>query len=281
MWANFHTHSHYCDGTMSPEDYLVAAERAGVAYLGFSSHAPLPFQRSWSMKPDAFGHYLSAIEALKPRWPDIEIFKGLEIDFIPDTIGPSYFARNLDYTIGSIHFVDSFHGHPWEIDNTTEVFRQGLSDIFGSNVRAAVTRYFALTRQMVTKDPPDIVGHLDKIKIHNAVDIFFEESENWYRDEVDKTLDAIAGSGSIIEVNTRGLYKKKSNTTYPSPWILERIAGLSIPITLSSDAHRPEELVEGFPFAATLLEDIGFKKISILKGGTWTQVPVQSYGIVR
>jgi histidinol-phosphatase (PHP family) len=131
---------------------------------------------------------------------------------------------------------------------------------------------------MVTRDPPDIVGHLDKIKIHNTPDPLFEESETWYRDEIDRTLATIRDAKIIVEVNTRGLYKKRSPTTYPSPWILERMCESKIPITLNSDAHHPDDLTREFEPTARLLKDIGFKNLSILKNGIWEPVPFQSYG---
>jgi len=231
------------------------------------------------MKQGAFPNYLGEIESLKSAFPEVEIYKGLEIDFVPDVISPGDFAPRLDFTIGSVHFVDSFEGKRWEIDNTLEVFREGLEKIFRSDIRVAITRYLELTREMVIKTPPDIVGHLDKIKMHNTSVPLFEESEAWYREEMDKTLRTIRDAGIIVEVNTRGLYKKKSLTLYPSPWVLERIRDLEIPITLSSDAHHPDELTREFKPAAGLLNDIGFKNLSILKGGIWKQMPFNTYGI--
>lgn len=278
MWSNFHTHSHYCDGKGAMEDYIRAAIGAGMTTIGFSSHAPVPFPCKWCMKAPAFPRYLGEIESLKSSYPGIEIHKGLEIDFIPAIISPADYSSKLDYTIGSIHFVDSFEGKHWEIDNTLEIFKEGLREIFHNNIRAAITRYLELTREMVVKYPPGIVGHLDKIKMHNTPDPFFEESETWYRDEIEKTLKTIRDANIIIEVNTRGLYKKKSPTPYPSPWILERIFELKIPITLSSDAHHPDELVREFEATAALLKNIGFKNLSILKGGMWKQMPFHEYG---
>lgn len=278
MWSNFHTHSTYCDGKGVLEDYLDAAQKMGVKHIGFSSHAPLPFPSKWCMKPQALPVYLKEIESLRRSYPDIGIYKGLEIDFIPGLIGPSDFKPQLDFTIGSIHFVETFAGKHWEIDNTLEVFKEGLSRIFQNDIRHAITRYYELTREMVIESAPDIVGHLDKIKIHNTQEPFFEESEGWYRNEIDKTVAVISQASAIIEVNTRGLYKKKSVTTYPSPWILERILRAQIPITISSDAHHAEDLTREFQPTIALLKDIGFKNISILNAGIWKEMPLTEYG---
>ena len=277
MWSNYHTHSDYCDGKGTLQDYVETAEKNGVRQIGFSSHAPLPFPCKWCMKVEAFPQYLREIESARTSFPGLEVYKGLEADYIPGITSPSDFASALDYTIGSIHFVGSFDRQYWEIDNTFEVFREGLSKIFKGDIRAAISAYYNLTRDMIVSSPPDILGHMDKIKI-NALGRFFDESETWYILEVEKLLNTIREAKVIVEVNTRGLYKKKSDTTYPSPWILERILGLDIPITFSSDAHHPDDLIKEFRTIHALLTDIGFKSVEVLKNGVWEKMPLNVYG---
>jgi histidinol-phosphatase (PHP family) len=221
--------------------------------------------------------YLMEIERARNVFPDIEIYSGLEIDYVPGIISPKDFQSTLDYTIGSVHFVGQYEGTHWEIDNTREVFREGLTKIFHEDVRSAVCEYLRLTREMVEIAPPDIVGHLDKIKI-NALHFNFSETESWYVREIEKTLETISRSKSIVEVNTRGIYKKKSSTTYPSPWILERIRHANIPVMISSDAHHPDELTLEFESAMALLKDLGFLNISVLKDRRWTTTPIHNYG---
>lgn len=270
MWANFHTHCEYCDGKGVFQDYLEAAQRERVGVLGFSSHAPVPFESPWCMKGQRLEHYLSDINDLRQRNTPVEIYSGLEVDFIPGKIGPADFQNKLDYTIGSIHFIDSFpNGSPWEIDGSHQVFLDGLETIFNNDIKEALKRYYGLTRQMVNESKPDIIGHLDKIKIQNHHPSQFSEADKWYQEEITQTLDLIADAGCIVEINTRGVYQKKSVTTYPSPWILEMIRKRNIPITISSDAHHPKDLTNQFIETAHLLFTLGFRKISILKDGKW------------
>ena len=280
MWSNYHTHSTYCDGKEPLQEYITQAKALKMTSLGFSSHAPLPFSRDWSMDKNRLAEYRAAIDALAAKSGELHIYKGLEVDYIPGVISPSDFDFQLDYTIGSIHFADQFDdGTPWEIDGTHLHFQEGLDKIFKNNIRAAVSRYFELTRQMIQETPPTIVGHLDKVKIQNPENIFFQESDEWYRQEVKKTLALIKDSGVIIEVNTRGIYQKRSLTTYPSPWILEHICAMGIPITISSDAHHPKDLISQFESTASLLLKIGFKKLTILSHGEWTSLDFTEQGI--
>lgn len=283
-WTNYHSHNEFCDGTDKMEAYIHEAISQKVKIYGFSSHAPLTFPVKWCMSYDKVSEYLETGAYLKQKFRDlIEIYLGMEVDYIPGITGPtSSFIQSLkmDYVIGSIHFVDFFEdGQPWEIDGKTSVFKDGLKKIFKGNIKKAISRYYELTRQMLDEQYPKIVGHLDKIKIHNRKKIFFEEEEKWYQKEVIKTLHRISRAGSILEVNTRGIYKKKSNDTYPSPWILANARELKIPIVLNSDAHHPSEITQAFSETATLLKDIGFQELMVLVQGNWESRPFNSEGI--
>lgn len=280
MWTNYHTHSSFCDGKSEMSSIITKAKTLQLNSIGFSSHAPLPFESKWCMDRNELDEYFDEIERLSALHHDIEIYKGLEVDYVPEAINPDQFKGVLDYSIGSIHFVDNFKdGRGWEIDGSHQLFLEGLEEIFAGDIKDVVVRYFELTREMINNFPPTIVGHLDKIKIQNIENKFFDESDSWYQQEVKKTLEAIADSDCIVEVNTRGLYKKKSSTTYPSPWILSLIHEKNIPITINSDAHHEDDLITCFPQTAKLLQQLGFKKVSVLRDGQWRQHHFDEHGI--
>lgn len=280
MWSNYHTHSAYCDGKNGIHE--IASSSHEVMSLGFSSHAPLPFHKSWCMRTSALENYLADIHYLQKYFHRAEIYSGLEVDFIPNLISPNTFKHKVDYTIGSIHFVDQLpDGDPWEIDGAHNVFREGLETIFHNNIRDAVARYFQLTCEMVEQTCPTILGHLDKIKIQNKHSSLFQESETWYRDIIRSTIASIKKSGVIVEVNTRGLYQNKSDTTYPSPWILQLLHEQQIPITLSSDAHVKDDLTNQFKETATLLYGLGFRSLSVLLDGEWKEKTFNEHGIIQ
>jgi histidinol-phosphatase (PHP family) len=280
MWTNYHTHCSFCDGKGEPLLYVQRASELNMHSIGFSSHAPLPFFRPWCMRGEQMNNYLDNIRSLKEDHRHLSIYSSLEVDYIPGLISPTEFEGKLDYTIGSIHFVDrTAEGEHWEIDNTHEVFLHGLNSIFKGNARHAISRYFELTRDMVKNGRPTIVGHLDKIKIQNREQQYFAESDGWYRDAIKTTLEAIKEAGCIVEVNTRGIYQKKSPDTYPSPWVLELMLSMGIPITINSDAHHPDHLVSHFTETASLLKRIGYKDYLVLSNGAWTPLPFDEHGI--
>jgi len=257
--------------------YVEAAAKQKMLAYGYSSHAPVPFPCKWCMKLDRLAEYVAGVRKIQEQWKEqIEIYCGLEVDYIPNIIGPStdYIKEaGLDYHIGSIHFIDAFDdGTPWEIDGLHSIFKDGLQRIFKNDLQAALERYYALTREMVVEDCPDVVGHLDKIKIQNRS--LFSEDADWYRKAVMQTLEEIAAKGVIMEVNTRGLYKKRVLETYPSRWILIEAKQMGIPIMLNSDSHHPREITGEFERAAEVIRSAGYKEVQVLLKQEWQPRPI-------
>jgi histidinol-phosphatase (PHP family) len=208
----------------------------------------------------------------------IRIFLGMEVDFIPGTGFPISFFREkfpLDYIIGSVHLVRS--GSPselWFIDGPdSATYDEGLNLFFDGDIRKGVAAYYRQINEMLTTGNPDIVGHLDKIKMHNRRR-FFLETEPWYISLINETLDIVKQSGTIVEVNTRGLYKKRSDSLFPGPSILKRICDLKIPIIISSDAHKPDEISMLFHETRAILTEIGFGELMNLTPAGWETVPL-------
>jgi len=282
--TNYHSHTNYCDGAAPPVDYIESAIKAGLFAYGFSSHAPIPYPNKWTMEFESLSRYIEEINNLKSLyWEDIQIYMGLEIDYIPEATSPgSDFIKSLDldYTIGAVHFVDFFDdGMPWSVDGSYSEFLKGHDLIFKGDIKAIISRYYELIR-LLTMQNPDIIAHLDKIKIHNRGSRFFDESSKIYRNEVEQTLDVIQEIGCIVEVNTRGFYQNKTDDFYPSNWIIKRLIERQIPITLNSDCHHPDEVNAGFNTAIVLLSSFGLKTIRVFIDSKWQDCEFNSNGII-
>jgi histidinol-phosphatase (PHP family) len=281
LWTNYHSHTHYCDGKGSVKDYTQTAFEKGMSIYGISSHNPLPNSAEWGMKSGDFDSYLNDINAAKNAYQgQLEVLAGMEIDYFPFIKKPSQWIDHLDYWIGSIHFIDKFEdGKDWEIDGATSLFKKGYEEIFSSDIQSVVERYYDLTIEMIEKWQPPILGHLDKIKIHNRKEPFFDESEKWYMDKVEEVLAAAKTHKTVIEVNTRGLYKGVTSQPYPSYHILEMIKENEIPIMLNSDSHHTREMYEEFSNVARELRKIGFRRLSIIRRGKFEEVEFDENGI--
>jgi histidinol-phosphatase (PHP family) len=279
---NFHTHNHYCDGYFAPVIYVEEAIRQGFTDLGFSSHSPLPFENSFAIKNDEeLVVYADEIRALKLTYQDkINIHLGLEIDFIPGVTKPfNHFKTiaGLEYVIGGVHLINiKDHDDIWFIDGPRqETYDKGLKLLFGKDFQKAITAYWIQVREMISSQKPDIVAHLDKIKMHNK-NRYFHEDESWYEAQLDDTLQLIKETETIVEVNTRGIYKGRSDELFPGIKALIKIHKLKIPITISSDAHRPEELSGFYPQTLEILKEIGFTELMIYSKSCWSELPIKT-----
>lgn len=279
-WTNYHMHSHYCDGEGELESYVIKAINRNMYAIGFSSHAPVPFNSDWHMQLDHLDKYISEIEFLKKKYKEIKIYTGLEVDYIPGQISPNtYTGRNLDLIVGSVHYVGQFNNQDnCCIDSTQEEFEMGLKLIFNNDIKKLVSRYYENVVEMIRNDPPDIIGHLDLIKKLNSNNRYFNEEDSWYQDMIIDVIKAISDSNSILEINTRGYYKFITREFYPSKQILEKCFEADIPVTISSDAHHPNEIDQNFEDVASVLLDIGYDHVFIFDNGKWSKVQIREDG---
>jgi len=279
-WVNYHGHSSFCDGEEHPETYIKEAVKLGMPAIGFSGHAPMADLTRWSIPENEFENYLQTIRNFKQKYKGvIDVYTGLEIDYIPNITGPDRFKDfSLDYVIGAIHFVGNYPNcKPFSIAGKAPDFDEGLEMIFGNDFRKAAELYFKLNCELIQNQTPDILAHSDLIKNHNKGR--FSENEVWYQKAVFEMLDCAKEKDVIIEVNTRGIYKNRSVEVYPSHFALKRMRELNIRTMLSADTHLITELTTGFEQAAEVLLSVGYKEVTVLKNNHFIQVPFSTKGI--
>ena len=104
MRSNYHTHSRYCDGKGELREYVELALANGFAALGFSGHAPLPFQNSFSIHDEDYLAYCDEVRALK------EEYRGrIDIAGSMDTlaVGESWRMTEQSFNLGTVRNVAS------------------------------------------------------------------------------------------------------------------------------------------------------------------------------
>ncbi|HOY30516.1 MAG TPA: histidinol-phosphatase [Bacteroidales bacterium] len=272
--TNYHTHTFFCDGNSEPEKYITEAIRQGFVVLGFSAHAPLPIETAWNLAQSDLEPYCAEITRLKEKYKDeIEVLLSLEIDYIPGVSKDvlSYKKQyGLDYTIGAVHLVKNPDNNElWFIDGPESNFDRGVKNIFKNDIRQAVECYFTVLNEMIKTQKADIIAHFDKVKMNNR-QRYFHEKDNWYQNLLRKTIEIIAQSKSIVEVNTRGIYTGKCDSLYPGTDVLKQCFEMDIPLTINSDAHKPADINSYFAETEQILKDIGYKSIRIYKNDCWT-----------
>ena len=272
--CNYHMHSRFSDGSSEPFEYVESAIRRNFQGIGFSEHAPLPFSNKFALRDEMVNNYTETISALKQEYlGHLEIYTGMEIDYIPGFSEDFVSMKknwNLDFVIGSVHLVVNHEADGlWFIDGpATQIYDDGLNILFQGDIQQAVGAYYRQLQQMIQKEEFDVIGHLDKVKMHNK-NRYFKEEDPWYRKLLMETLEEIRATGCFVEVNTRGLYKKRSESPFPSYWIIREMNEMNIPILLSSDAHKPEEIDSCFDEVLDSLREVGVRELLIFSGGSW------------
>lgn len=277
---NLHQHSVFSDGKEEPYKYVERAIELNFSAIGFTEHSPLPFNTPFSLKEENIQNYIDEIDSLKDKFSDkLEIYRALEMDFVPVFSEDFDYWRKeckTDYLIGSVHLVSSSKENPlWFTDGPDpDIYDQGLHEFFGGDIKKAVKTFYTQTNQMIETQEFDIIGHFDKIKMHNA-NRFFTDEDVWYRKLIDETVELIKEKDLIVEINTRGLYKKRSDKLFPDDYALKLVKEKNIPIIVSSDAHKPDEINNLFPQTVDYLKKMGFKEMMEFSNCNWRSIELK------
>lgn len=273
--GNYHLHTIYSDGKCQFEDHLKSALDKGFNAVGFSDHSPTPHNLNWSHKDHNLYDYLAEIESLKQKYSgSLEIYKGMEIDFY-DLYKPEFNYKTklgLNYILGSVHVLTKTDNKFITVDGREDEFIFGIKKAFQGNYKKAVLNYYNLNLQMIQTLKPDIIGHLDLIKINNKDYKYFSEESDWYLSKVSEVLSLIKEKELILEVNTGGKARGYTKDFYPAIPILKIAKEMGVRITINSDAHHHSHFAAFFGEAYYLIKELGFKSVWELKNGDWQEI---------
>lgn len=233
---DYHVHTSLCKhavGTM--EEYVVAAIENGITEICFTDHIPLPndFDIEHRMAAREMDTYLEQIAKLNLKYHrDISILVGIEADYV-EGLEPylkKFLSRyQFDLVILAVHFVKQWGTDEWVFDfeHTRDTIQRQYREYFNALIKGINSGLF------------DVVGHMDIVKRPNL------PVGRYNRKDVERVLDATKRKGMSLEINTSGL-RKPIQQSYPSWDIIRQAIERKIPLTLASDAHKPEQV--GFAF---------------------------------
>nr|WP_066634746.1 histidinol-phosphatase HisJ family protein [Desulfolucanica intricata] len=259
MLIDYHLHTIRCghaEGEMW--EYLEESLEKGIGEVGFADHLPLYFQSKEAREPgiamdeEELMAYVEDVRRIQKLYPDISIKLGIEADFVPgreDKLLGLLKDLPFDYVLGSVHFIDG-----WGFDNP-----DFLAEYQNKDIDQLYCRYFELLQQAALSGIFDSLAHPDLIKKFG-----FSPKERLtgvYED----TVKVIKKSGICIEVNTAGL-RVPAQEIYPAESFLSLCFEQGIPVTLGSDAHKPEHVGQNFAEAEALLRKVGYTHIAKFTG---------------
>jgi histidinol-phosphatase (PHP family) len=261
---NIHTHTTYCDGSEDPVEYIHEAIELGWKYIGFSAHAPLPFQSDWAMKESQIGQYVREIKTLEKHFrPSIQPIVGWEIDYLH---GKGLYALKYDEVSNAKYLICSIHYLPIlmtngkvieyiEIDGTIEEFHR-IYNYYNQNLKEILDLYLSNFEQMmnIAISPIRIIGHIDKIAINAENYPEFLVLKSAFYQSLFEILKKQNIDSFILEINTRGLYKKNRQNPYPAFEFIQLIKNANFKIMINSDAHHSCELEQGYDIVTSYLQ---------------------------
>ena len=250
MIVDLHNHTTLCnhaEGTT--QEYIEQAIKNKTKYFGFSDHAPMSFDPKYRMDFSEMDMYEKNILEAQEKYKDkIEILLGYEVDYLDGHMDNRVLDVDVDYLIGSVHFIDK-----WGFDNPEFIGRykeMDIDEIWG--------KYFDSIKDMANSNLFDIVGHLDLIKVFKYL------PNKPILSLAKEALQAIKEADMVVELNAAG-FRKPIAEAYPSYELLEQVYKLNIPITFASDAHKPEQVGQNSEKIITMAKQVGYEECAVFK----------------
>lgn len=243
--VDYHMHSVLSDGKNSYEEMVLSAISKGLDEIGFTDHVCLK-PVDWAIRVEDIPVMTRQILDLKAEYKnEIQIRYGIEVDYFPgreDELRDLIDSIPVDYVIGSVHFIGD-----WNFDTDQSLYGKWSND-------KLYEKYFTLIKQAAQSGLFDIIGHIDIIKKFR---VYPESNQDKLFDD---TLKIIKDHNLVVELNTGGMDRPCAEFT-PSPHLLQMCYQHHIPVTLSSDAHRAEQIARHYESAVALLSHIGYTEI--------------------
>jgi histidinol-phosphatase (PHP family) len=222
--------------------YCGVAKERGVRQMGITEHDRYLDEID-----------LAAFQDARELSRDVELRLGIEIDFVPgneEEMDRIATALPYDYVIGSVHRVD---GEEVDHPDHQEIYEKWETyDLYEA--------YYANVRKAALSGRFDVLGHPDLIKI------FRRFPDRDITPMLEETADAVAESGTVVDVNAAGL-RKPVGEVYPSRELLEMFHRRGVPIILSSDAHAPDQVALGYDRSVRMVKDVGYREVVTFKNG--------------
>jgi len=277
--ACIHTHTIFCDGEDDVETCCRTAFSKGLACLGFSAHAPIlkktGLTSEWHMTEKNLPKYIDEVEAAKKRWEGrLPVYLGLEVDYIENLMGPAdrdIQDLNLDFIIGSVHYVFPPKGNPFTVDDKAGNVLRGIREGYGGDPQGMVEYYMNAQEAMIRAGSFDVLGHADVIRKHNLgpgkqKNRIFPEDSAYYRAKITSLAALLAGRGVPAEVNTSGLNRGLMTDCYPSLELLKLFRENRVPMLINADAHKAEHIGGNYEKARAEMLSAGYTESLIFEG---------------
>ena len=260
---DIHNHCKYSyDSKAEPKSMIELAIQKGAKIYGFSDHVDLKVGKSFEETVANTQACLSELHTYRRAYADTLILCGVEFDHRREA-GEKYKKLvdmfDFDYVIQSVHEIGD---------------RECYSGFFkGLTIDEGYHMYFDEVEDSL-RVPFDfqILGHLGFL-FKSAKNISSNEYFNRYQDRITKILKLIIQRGIALETNT-STYKSPVSCV-PDENVLRLYYELGgRKITIGSDAHSEERVMDHITEVLSLLAKIGFKDIYYFENKRERRIPI-------
>ena len=257
IFADYHTHTNFSsDSNACMIDMIEKAYSMGLKEIAITDHIDFDFpdpEYPFLFKYNDFRKSFDACYDIYRK--KINVLCGVELGLQPhvkEQIDNFADKGNFDFIIGSTHCVDKYYlscNNFFENKTKQEAHNAYLDEVLNS------IKIF---------DCFNVYGHIDFINRYGKYeDKSFKYCDN--AEKIDEILKTLISKGKGIEINTSGL-RYGVGSPHPHIDIVKRYKELGGEIiTIGSDAHRPEHIAKDFNIAYEMLDEAGFKYLSIFR----------------
>ncbi len=232
------------------EEYVQSAISAGLQEIIFLEHMEAGvcyFERTWLTEED-FDHYFSKGRQLQEKYQDkIRVLLGVEVGYSSsrkEELLERLSKRRWDRIGVSYHFMP----HPTEPRHLNLLSKKKSNMTLASEIGCEYifTHYLKTLIEAVNVLPGTVLCHLDAPLRHHPECVLDEG----YVEKIRQLLKNVKQNSMALEINTSGLSKR--GTPYPAPFIIREATQLGIPLVAGSDAHKPQDVAQGFSKLSSL-----------------------------
>lgn len=267
MKTDYHMHFEY--GSYDEEwaeGFFEAGARRGLEEIGISEHSHTfpefkelyyqdlvlddsfigTFQQQW-LRRNKFKYTLEEYFTFMRRLQQRHRVKiGIEVCNFQDQQAVAEILKEypFDYVIGSVHFLKG-----WAYDSSeikAEWQRHDLREIY--------EWYTEEIEKLAEAGLYDMLGHPFNIRLFRFLPDFDVTPY------LERAAKALAAAKMVVDVNTGTLYRYPIEEISPYPDFMRIAAKYDLPITLNSDAHKPEDCGAYHQEAADYVRSFGYRQ---------------------
>lgn len=266
----YHCHTDFSDGKNSLEEMVEQAQKLGFSHIGISDHLivhkNIEQSPSWQIMTGRSGSHIykadfkTALPAFQKhcdelrkvsRQKNFKIYVGFEVDFFNydgwlEELKEFLSQLDYDYVISGNHFLFD------EKCETIYNIDKRLSAIIDKpKIQRLISSHFKTIALSAKSELFKFVAHPDYVRKMGTE--FCSISD--FVEEKTELLQALKLSKTGVEISTKGL--RKIGDFYPDERFLQKVKEYDIPVVISDDAHRTDEIGYEFVKAEDKLKETG------------------------